>query len=282
MIEELIANVGWFLISILKIWILVLISIGLYAFFRNAVNTFIKSKILEHKKDESEEERKFLEKRFTTVSRVILTTIKISLGLFVVFYVLNILNVNMAPIIASLGIVGLALSFGAQSLIKDYLNGLYFIIENQFNIGDTIKTAGYTGKVEDFNLRRTVLRDASGNVHIIPNSQISTLTNVSKDWSRLEVIIQIAEEKDIEKASEIINNVIDTLLEIPDNKAIFIEEPKLLGVTAIEKGFIELKIWGKTKKFKQHKVSREIRKVVLENFAKKKIAVPHAYSYNPN
>lgn len=282
MFEEFLNDIRWLFFSFFKIWILIAISIGFYAFIRNSVNNFIRRKVLEHKKNESEDEIKKIEKRFNTVSRVILTTIKILLGMFVGFYVLSLLNVNMAPIIASLGIAGLALSFGAQSLIKDYLNGFYIIIENQFNIGDSIKIAGLSGKVEDFNFRRTVLRDTSGNVHIIPNSEIATVTNVSKDWSRLEVIIHITEEKDIDKASDIINEVVQELIDDLENKDIFIDEPKLLGVSAIEKGVIELKVWGKTKKFKQHKVSREIRKDVLEKFSRAKIKVPHAYIYNPN
>ncbi len=128
MFEEFINDIGWLFFSFFKIWILIAICIGFYAFIRNSVNNFIKRKVIEHKKDGSEEEIKTIEKRFNTVSRVILTSIKILLALFVGFYVLNLLNVNMAPIVASLGIAGLAISFGAQSLIKDYLNGFYIII----------------------------------------------------------------------------------------------------------------------------------------------------------
>src|SRR5207244_12006129 len=111
-------------------------------------------------------------------------------GMFVIIFVacleiLSLLGINLGPLLASAGIAGLAIGFGAQTLVKDVINGFFILLENQYDIGDNIRVAGVKGTVEAMNMRSTVLRDEDGTVHIIPNSEINIVSNATRDWSQL-------------------------------------------------------------------------------------------------
>ncbi len=119
-----------------------------------------------------------------------LSSVIYSVGVFVIMFlaalqILPLLGINMGPLLASAGIAGLAIGFGAQTLVRDFINGFFILVENQYDIGDTIKIAAVQGAVEDMTMRRTVLRDDNGSLHTVPNGQISIVTNLTRDWTQL-------------------------------------------------------------------------------------------------
>src|SRR5215475_6412610 len=120
-----------------------------------------------------------------------------SIGVFLIVFVsglevLQELNINLAPLLASAGIAGLAIGFGAQTLVKDVINGFFVLLENQYDLGDAIKMSGVSGTVERMTLRRTVLRDAEGTLHTVPNSQISVVSNLTRDWTQTAVHVAVS------------------------------------------------------------------------------------------
>src|SRR6185312_11038597 len=126
-----------------------------------------------------------------------------SAGVFLIVFfafmqVLDAFNFNIAPLLASAGIAGLAIGFGAQTLVKDVINGFFILVEDQFQVGDTIRAAGVAGTVEDITMRRTILRDSDGTVHIVPNSSIQIVSNTTRDWSQvtLHVSVDYSENSD--------------------------------------------------------------------------------------
>src|SRR6185312_11698017 len=126
-----------------------------------------------------------------------LSSVIYSVGVFIIAFlavmqILSQLNIKVGPLLASAGIAGLAIGFGAQTLVKDFINGFFVLVENQYDIGDTIKIAGVQGVVETMTLRRTVLRDADGTVHTVPSSQITIVSNLTRDWTQLAMKISVS------------------------------------------------------------------------------------------
>ena len=132
--------------------------------------------------------------------------------------ILGELDLDIGPAVAGLGVVGIAVGFGAQSLVKDYFNGALILIENQFSKGDVVSIAGVTGTVEDFSLRRTTLRDLDGVVHTVPNGEIRVASNRTRTWARINQNVMVAFGTDIDKAIEVVNDVGQGLAADPEWK----------------------------------------------------------------
>ena len=121
--------------------------------------------------------------------------------------ILALLGVNMGPLLASAGIAGLAIGFGAQTLVKDFINGFFILAENQYDIGDTVRIAGVQGVVEMMTLRRTVLRDADGTVHTVPSSDIQVVSNLTRDWTQINLHVSVAYGADSERVIALLKQV---------------------------------------------------------------------------
>jgi moderate conductance mechanosensitive channel len=164
-----------------RIALILLVSVAAYIAIRIAVNVAVRHLIERGSGDDAGNlSRVELERRVQTLGQLL---VKIALGVIVVvatLMILKVFNVDIGPAIAGLGIVGLAVGFGAQTLIRDWLSGVFIVAENQFNAGEHVRIAGVEGEVEDFSLRRTVLRDADGTVHHVPNGQIIVASNLSR------------------------------------------------------------------------------------------------------
>ena len=227
--------------------------------------------------------RKFLEKTsITTDQRSILRTktvariIKGLIGTFVtiiaVILVLGELGINIAPILAGAGVIGLAFSFGAQNLVKDVIAGFFILLEDQYGIGDIIKIETHTGTVEHMNLRITILRDLAGNVHIIPNGTIKDVTVMTKIWSRAIVDIKVSYRQDIQNILNVVTEEAAKLAYEWSEK--IIEKPETLGIDAIDAAGITIRVIIKTKPAEQWRVERELRKRVIERFNLLEIELP--------
>ncbi len=212
--------------------------------------------------------------RSRTISHVITNTIGIVIGVIVLFTILGQIGVNIGPALASLGIVGLAISFGAQGLIKDVINGLFILMENQYGIGDVVRVGGVSGLVEEVNLRRTVLRDLDGVVHYIPNSEISIASNFTKEYSRVNLNISVGYGEDLERVIGVINRVCLQMYEEPDWKKKIIKAPQVLRVDALGSSGIDIKILGDTKPLVQWEVMGELRKRIKTEFDREGIEIP--------
>lgn len=213
-------------------------------------------------------------KRSRTISFVITNTLGFVIGIVILFTILAELGINIGPALASLGILGLAVSFGAQSLIKDLINGLFILLENQFGIGDVVRVGGIAGLVEEVNLRRTILRDLDGVVHYIPNSEIGIASNFTKEYSRVNMNISVGYGEDLDRVINVINRVCEQMAHEDAWKEKIIKTPQVLRVDALGDSGIEIKILGDTKPIMQWEIMGELRKRIKQEFDKEGIEIP--------
>jgi moderate conductance mechanosensitive channel len=188
--------------------------------------------------------------------------------------VLGKLGLDVGPAIAGFGVVGIAVGFGAQSLVKDYLNGALILIENQFGKGDVIRAAGVAGAVEDFTLRRTTLRDLDGVVHTIPNGEIRVASNLTRVWSRINQDVTVAYGTDIDKAIEVVDKVGREMASDPVWKRRVLEAPRVERVEALSEYGVTLKILGTVRAADQWAAGGDFRKRLLAAFKANGIEIP--------
>jgi len=215
-----------------------------------------------------------LDKRSKTLGGFITTAIAIIIFLVAVFQVLSELGIDITPLLAGAGVAGIALGFGAQNIIKDFLNGIFIVSEDQYSKGDVVRIAGIAGLVEDISLRRTVLRDLDGIVHSIPNGEITTASNFTRDWSRVNLNIPVAYGEDLDHVFEVLNRVGK---ELEDDKTFgpsIISTPKVLRVDNFGDSGIDIKMLAETKPLKQWEVTGELRKRVKKAFDEEGIEIP--------
>ena len=185
-------------------------------------------------------------------------------------------GLNIGPAVAGLGIVGVALGFGAQSLVRDYLAGMFALIENHYSKGDVVKIADVTGTVEDFTLRRTTLRDMDGTVHIVPNGLIGVTSNMTRVWGRINLDVTVAHGSDIDRVIEVVNELGRQMAEDPAWKRRVLEAPRVERVEAIGEYGITLKILGSVRAADRWSAAGELRKRVLDAFKANDIDIPRA------
>jgi small-conductance mechanosensitive channel len=187
------------------------------------------------------------------------------------------LGVNIAPLLAGVGIVGIAVGFGAQSLVKDFLSGIFILIDNQYGKGDVVQIAGISGLVEDVGLRRTVLRDLDGIVHYVPNGEIKVASNFTQEYSRVNLNISVAYDEDLDRVIEVINRVGQELASDPEWSEIILTPPEVLRLDSLGESGIELKVVGDTQPIRQWDVMGELRKRIKRAFDEEGIEIPYPH-----
>lgn len=262
--------IPWVLSEGIKIILVIVFAYIVYkfssVFVEKAVRKTIKSNHFLSKEAEK--------KRENTLIRVFNGTIKVIIWVVTLMMVLSELDINVGPILAAAGVAGLAFGFGGQYLIRDVISGLFIIIENQYRVGDVVCLGEKCGLVEDINLRLTTLRDLDGTVHHIPNGEIKDASNLSKNFSRVNLDIGIAYDSNLEKVIEIINKVGKDIAEDPDWKDFIIKAPQFLRVDDFAESAVIIKILGDTKPLKQWDVTGELRKRLKIAFDKEGIEIP--------
>jgi moderate conductance mechanosensitive channel len=188
--------------------------------------------------------------------------------------ILGALGLDIGPAVAGLGVVGIAVGFGAQSLVRDYLNGALILIENQFSKGDVISVAGVSGTVEDFSLRRTTLRDLDGIVHTVPNGEIKVASNRTRTWARINQDVTVAFGTDIDAAIRVVEELGKQMAADPVWRRRILEPPRVERVERIEERGITLKILGTVRASEQWAAGGEFRKLLLQAFARNGIQLP--------
>ncbi|HEX9682638.1 MAG TPA: mechanosensitive ion channel family protein [Acidimicrobiales bacterium] len=193
---------------------------------------------------------------------------------FALLIVLGELGINLGPLIAGAGIVGVALGFGAQSLVRDFLSGIFMLIEDQFGVGDIIDVGEATGEVEGVSLRTTRLRDINGTVWHVPNGEIHRIGNMSQNWARALVEIDVAYATDLERAKEVLGSIAQGLADDPDWKHSFIDAPEVVGVERLGADGISIRVWAKVRPLKQWELQRELRQRIKAGFDREGIEIP--------
>lgn len=188
--------------------------------------------------------------------------------------VLSLLGLNLGPLLASAGIVGLAIGFGAQTLVHDVINGFFILLEDHFDIGDTIRTAGVKGVVEEMSLRRTVLRDDDGTVHIIPNSQITIVSNMTRDWAQVALKVTVAYDEPSDQIISLLQRVGEDVRHDPAFASDIVSDIQVPGIDRVGSGEADYLMLVKTRPNKQYGVSRELRRRIKESFATNQIRTP--------
>jgi small conductance mechanosensitive channel len=264
-------TIGWLAESGIRILVIVVIAVALYFVVRHLIPVLIKRTVTQRMKEELEEA---IKQRSDTLSSVL---IKASLGIIAILALVTILpefGINITAMLAGIGIIGIAIGFGAQSLIGDYLNGIFILLEDQYDVGDVVRVAGIAGLVEEIGLRRTVLRDLDGLVHSIPNGEIKAASNFTKGYSRVNLNISVAYGEDLDRVIKVINRVCKEMAGDPEWKADLITTPQVLRVNNLGNSGIDIKILGDTKPIRQWAVTGELRLRLKRTFDAEGIEIP--------
>jgi small conductance mechanosensitive channel len=211
------------------------------------------------------------ERRVDTLASVFANLAAILIWVLALLTIIAELGINIAPILTGAGILGLVVGFGAQNVVRDFLAGIFILLENQYSKGDEITISGISGTVEDVNFRRTVIRDLNGTVHYIPNGQITTASNLTKSFSRVNLDVSVSYEEDLDKVFKVLNEVGKDLARSKDFGSMINKAPKVLRVENLGESAVVVKMLGDVKAGKQNEVLGELRKRIIEVFDKEKI-----------
>jgi small conductance mechanosensitive channel len=213
------------------------------------------------------------EQRGRTISELLRSVGRI---VFLVLGLMLTLNVfiDIGPILAGAGILGLAVSFGAQSLVKDIISGFFFLIESQFAVGDVIEVAGKSGVVERMTLRVVMLRDSHGTLHMIPNGSITVVSNMTRKWSRAVVDVGVSYGTNVDTAIEIFGDEADRMAKDPEWAPLFDGPPEVIGVNDLGDSQVTIRTLLKTHAGKQWAVGREFRRRIKNRLDRENIEIP--------
>jgi len=215
-----------------------------------------------------------VEKRVNTLTSVFVSTGIVFIIICGLFAILAEIGVNISAALAGLGVVGIAVGFGAQTLIRDLIGGTLILIENQYGVGDWVQVAGIGGLVEEVNLRRTVVRDFDGTVHSVPNGEIKVASNYTKEWARVNMNISVGYGEDLGHVIEIINRVGTEIAEDPAWAPLILKAPQALRIDAFEDSGIAIRVLGETKQMQQWAVMGELRLRLKKAFDEENIEIP--------
>ncbi len=203
-----------------------------------------------------------------TLSSVVYSVGVLVIGFLATMQILTQLNVKVEPLLASAGIAGLAIGFGAQTLVKDFINGFFILVENQYDLGDTIRIAGVQGVVEGMTLRRTILRDADGTVHTVPSSQITIVSNLTRDWTKLAMKISVSYKADSDRVIQLLNEIALEVAHDPKFEGQIVADPQVPGIDKVSGDEVQYLLLVKTRPGAQFDISRELRRRIKASFEK--------------
>ena len=210
--------------------------------------------------------------RSTTLGGIIKKSVKYVLSFIAIVISLELVGISTGSILATAGIGGLAISFGAQSLVKDIITGFFIIMEEQYNVGDHIKVLDYEGFVEEVGIRVTKIRGFAGELYIVPNGSIQDVSNMTRGAMRAWVDVSISYDEDVDKALDVLNK---TCEEVRSNNENIVEGPTVLGVTELADYYVRISIIARTVPGLQWATEREIRKKAKERLKEANIKIPY-------
>jgi small-conductance mechanosensitive channel len=253
-----------------KVLVIVLVVLVVLWVLRRAIRRIIRAKIPKLREESQEQ----LASRSETLSGVITRVMSFVVWIIAFMMILSVLGINTAPILAAVGLAGLAIGFAAQNIIRDYFHGFFIIMEDWFRIGEVATLAGVGGLVEGMGLRRTVLRDINGTMHVIPNGKIELASNMTRDWARINLDVAVAYKENLETVFNVINDVGQQLKDDPTWGADLLTSPHAERVNDLGDNGIAIKVLADTKPMRQWALTGELRKRLKERFDSEGIEIP--------
>lgn len=254
----------------------VAVVIAIQLILRHTIGRIVRRAVRSHHYESKVDERK----RERTLSTIFRTASAVVLWTLAIIVILWQLEVNVAALMTGAGLIGIVVGFGAQSAIKDFLGGIFIIMENQYRVGDivTLNTgvAPVSGVVEDITIRITRLRDLDGNMHIVPNGSVAVITNLSFKYANVNVDVSVSYRADIDKVQAVINKVGEDLAKDSEWKESIFEPIKFLRVDAFDDMGVRVKALGKVEPAKQWDIAGEFRRRIKKAFEKNGIEIPQS------
>ncbi len=214
------------------------------------------------------------EKRVRTLGNILRKATLVTVFIVALIMILREIGMDITPIITGAGIIGIAIGFGAQSLVRDLISGFFIIFENQIRVGDVAVINGTGGLVEEINLRTIVMRDLEGTVHVFPNGTINTISNKSRGWACYVIDVGVAYKESVDKVIEVLKEVGEELYKDEKFRPLILEPLIVLGVDNFGESDVTIKCIIKTQPLKQWEVGRELRRRIKNTFDQKGIEIP--------
>lgn len=256
---------------VVSIVVIVIITFIVLRLLRSTVQQFVR-RLLERR----DEPPRDLTQKAQTLASVIESTGRLFILIMAGMLVLTNLGIQIAPLIAGAGVAGLAIGLGAQSLIRDMINGFLILFENQYAVGDFVRIDPVSGTVEELNLRRTVLRSVDGAAIVIPNGEVKVVENLSKGWSRAIIDMNVSTEADDDQVMAVLHEVFDNIQLDPDVGAKIVEEPTILGLTTVSTNQLTYRVLIKTLPSEQWAVERTMRRRLRDRLIARGVSFPGA------
>ena len=267
---DFVFNLNAILENTAKVAIIFVIAIALNIILKKVIPKAIiacSSKVREESPDQ-------LADRTKTMAYVVTKVIAAIIWIIVFVMVLGVIDLDISPLLATLGVASLGLGFAIQNIIRDYLQGFFIVMEDWYRIGDWVTISGMEGEVEDVSPRRTVLREVNGTMHVIPNSQVLFASNQTRDWARINLNITVAYKEDISHVYQVINEVCQELKDDPDFGTNLTTTPTAMRVSDLGAHGVDICIRGYTKPGEQWGLTGELRKRIKNRFDQEGIEIP--------
>jgi small-conductance mechanosensitive channel len=265
-IVEYVSTIKWDLIAlaIFKIIVILIAARIIVGISKRAIQRYII--------DKNETIKRFDQRRTKTVGRLVSNVLSYTVYFMAILLILEQMNFEIGPLLAGAGVLGLAIGFGAQNLVRDVITGFFIIFEDQFAVGDVIQTGNFKGTVEEIGLRITKIRSWTGEIHIIPNGSITEVTNFSINNSVAVVDVSIAYEADVDEATRVIKETATELYGANDN---IVAEPEVLGVQTLGASEVIIRVTFECKPMTQFGVGREMNARVKKALDRVGIEIPY-------
>ena len=257
-----------------KVWKVLLIVAVLWAIRRFGmlvIDRTVRSSITADRYASKDDEKA----REDTIIGIIQAVVRVGVWVFGSMLILAQLGINIGPLIAGASIAGVAIGFGAQSIVKDFVCGLFVIMENQYRVGDVVKIAGVTGTVEAITVRQTIIRDIEGTKHHVPNGSIDIATNLTMEYANIHLKLGVSYDADIGEVEAVINEVGSKLNNDPKWRKHIKEAPSFVRIDNFGASEVEVKVLGKVEAGQQWAVAGEFRRRIKQAFDKHGIEIPY-------
>lgn len=247
--------------TLLRVGIIAIAALVGYLLLRKAVELSVRG-VLDRRQAEAHGELPpaELERRVRTIARLVDRIGGAVILTIAILMALTEFGIAIGPAVAGLGVVGIAVGFGAQTLIRDWLAGIFIVLENQFNEGDVVRIAGVEGVVNGFSLRRTTLRDLDGTIHVVPNGQITVASNMTRLWTRQTLDVRVAPGTDLDRTTQVVNRVGEELHADPDWTTRLLEPPSAVRVRSATDSSAVVRVLAQARSAEEPGVADEVRK----------------------
>lgn len=255
----------------LRILLVLVVAVALYLGVRLITHRVVRA--ARSKSDDLQERER--EKRAETIASIARAASTVVIGLVALLMIINLLGYSIAPLIAGAGVVGLAIGFGAQSLVRDFITGFFILLENQYGVGDWVQINGVDGVVKSLGLRITVLQDLEGVTHIMPNGTIELVSNMTKEYNQSLLDVRVAYKEDLDRVRDVLEEVGSGLKKDPRFGSRILDEPQVLGVEDLGETGVTVRMICKTAADQKWAITRELRRRVKSRFDEEGIEIPN-------